>query len=498
MEEKELENSHKSILKATGIFGFSQLFKILIGIVSSKFVAVFLGPVGIGTIGLLNNTLSIITSTTNFGLNVTGIREIAVADAENDKKKLSETIILLERIALFVGLLGAVVVILFSTFLSQLTFGTSKYYVWFIILSVNFIISSFTLQKAAILQGTRKLKLIAVSSVLTSLFTAIIIIPIYYYLRFDGILPALLATSIVALLVNLYFASKTKTELVSLSFSETIQRGKPIMALGFLLSINVIFGQVCTYLIKLYLNDKGTSTAILGFYEVSNVLLLSYVGMIFTAMSTDFYPRLSSINTENFKIKQLVNDQIEIALLLITPAILFLYFSAPFMIEILYSKEFVSVLLIFKAALFAIIIKAIIWPLAFIILAKGEKKLYFIQELVSDFVNVSATIILYHYFGLIGIGLAMLFNYAIYGLYVYFLIHKKFEFGFRKETISITIKSVILGLAASLVVFLVDYPYAYFILGILFLISIVFSINELNKRVDLLAYLGKIKKKFRS
>ena len=65
------------------------------------------------------------------------------------------------------------------------------------------------------------------------------------------------------------------------------------MKMGFLLSINVIFGQICSYLIKLYLNGSGSSAEILGLFEVSSVILISYVGLIFNAMGTDFYPRIT-------------------------------------------------------------------------------------------------------------------------------------------------------------------------------------------------------------
>ncbi len=50
--------SYRSILKATGVFGMMQVFRILISIVSSKFVAVYLGPIGLGLVSLLNNAVN--------------------------------------------------------------------------------------------------------------------------------------------------------------------------------------------------------------------------------------------------------------------------------------------------------------------------------------------------------------------------------------------------------------------------------------------------------
>ena len=389
---KKKENSYKMILKATSVFGFAQILKMLIGVIGSKFVAIFLGPIGIGVVGLLNNTISIISSMTSFGINTTSIREVALANAENDETKFSERLTVLQRWSFFIGLFGAIITIVFSQLLSKWTFGTTKYHYWFLILSINFIFLSLTASRIAILQGLRMIKSIAVSNLISSLLITIVTIPIYYFFKLDGIVPVIILSSTIGLLVNFFFTRNVKLIKVKITLSETIKRGKPLMKMGFFLSINVIFGQICIYIVKLYLNGNGKTVEILGFYEVSTVILLSYVGMIFNAMSTDFYPRLAMIQSDNLKVKELVNDQIEIALLLITPAITLFYFSSPILIEILYSKAFLGVLLILKSALLAVIIKAIIWPLGFVILAKGETKLYFKQELLSDLFFLIVTI----------------------------------------------------------------------------------------------------------
>jgi O-antigen/teichoic acid export membrane protein len=495
MEEKSTNDSHKNILKSTGVFGLVQLFKMLIGVVGTKFVAVFLGPIGMGTVGLLNNMIAIISSLTSFGTNVTLTREVSLANADENKDKLPERLNFLQKWSFLVGLVGAVITLVLSPILSKLTFGSTKYYYWFIIISINFVFLSLTTYRIAILQGLLKIKQLALSSLVSSLFITIVTIPIYYYYRFDGILPVVLLSGIIGFLVNWYYTRNIKITKVKHSLLESYKQGKSLLELGFLLSINVIFGQICAYLIKLYLNHNGANTSVLGFYEVSNIILVSYVGMIFTAMGTDFYPRLTAIHNDNNKVNQFVNDQIEVGLLLVSPLIILFYFLSPILISILYTKDFLSVLLILKAALFAIIIKAIIWPLAFIILAKGEKKLYFKQELLGDFLNIFSTILFYHYFGLEGIGLAMVLNYSIYGIYVYRILNKRFEFKIRKDTLRIILISFILGLAALGIVFFVDYPDAYLPLGIVLLFSVLISLYELNKRVFIAAYYLKLKQK---
>lgn len=490
MDNNNIDNSHKTILKTTGVFGVMQIMKMVISIIGSKFVAVFLGPTGIGMVGLLNNTLTIISSISSFGVSTTSVREIAVASSDEDK--LNQTIYIIQKIAFAIGLFGALLAIIFSSLLSKWTFGTTNYYYWFIILSLNFFLTSYTASRVAILQGTRMLKTIAITNVLSSILITLATVLIYYFYKFDGIVPVILVSSAINLGVNLYFTRSFKTTGIQFNFSEVYQKALPILKLGLLLSINVIFGHICTFLIKLYLNGNGETSQILGFYEVSTVILISYVGMIFTSMSMDFYPRLTSINQDNLSVKELVNNQLEIGLLLITPAIVFLYLVAPFAIQLLYTKAFLPVISIFKAALFSIIIKAIIWPLAFIILAKGNKKQYFKQELVGDFLNVSLTILFYNLYGLVGIGIASVLNFSIYGFYVYYIVNKNYDFSFRNDSFKIIVFSIIAGLVCCVSSFFVTENYSKIIFSLVLLISIVYSYYQLDKRIGIKENVKKI------
>jgi O-antigen/teichoic acid export membrane protein len=493
MKDNDTDNSHLNILKATSIFGIMQVAKMIISIIGNKFVAIFLGPIGIGTVGLLNNVLSIISSATSFGISTVSVREIAVANADSNPNKIPETISLLQKMALCIGLFGALITLIFSKLWSQITFGNTDFSYWFVILSINFVITSYATVQASILQGTNRLKTIAISNIVSSLLITFCVVVLYYFLKFDGIIWVVLTSSTITLLVNMYYTRDFKTN-IHYGFNEFVSKSKPIFQLGFLLSINVIFGQICTYLIKIYLNGSGASTEILGFYEVSTVILISYVGLIFNAMSIDFYPRLTSINQEKTKVNQLVNNQLEIALLLVTPAIIFLYLTAPFFIKLLYTEEFSPTFLILKAALFAIIIKAIIWPLGFIILAKGNKKQYFKQELVGDFLNVSLTVCFYYFFGLVGIGLAMVLNYVLYGFYVFYVVKRDYDFGFTNDCFRIILFSVSIGLAACFTVFFVEGLYSKLILGLLLLGSIFFSYYTLNKSVGIKSFFKRISK----
>ena len=53
------QKNYRSIFKATSLFGGVQVYQILIQIIKSKFVAVLLGPAGVGIMGLYQSGLQL-------------------------------------------------------------------------------------------------------------------------------------------------------------------------------------------------------------------------------------------------------------------------------------------------------------------------------------------------------------------------------------------------------------------------------------------------------
>jgi O-antigen/teichoic acid export membrane protein len=494
--QNDTSKSYKDILKTTQIIGFSQIFRILTSVVSTKFAAIFLGPIGVGLVGLITNTIGIIQSVTSFGINVSGVKEVAKSYTGEINPEFSKTILILQRWSIVIGIFGMLVTIVFSRQLSEWTLGSPDKYYWFLLLSVNFIFSSLAETRYAIMRGMRKVKEVAKSTVIASILTSISSIAVYYILGVNGIIPLLIITGIIQFSVYYYYTKEIQSRNTIVSTLEVKHRIKTLVQLGFLLSINVIFGQICNFILKFYLQHYGQTPFDLGVFQASSVLLVSYVGMIFTAMGTDFYPGLTMISYDNKKVKELVNHQIEIALLLITPAILLLYTFSPLVIQLLYSKAFSNVSLILKAGCFAVILKGITWPLAYIILAKSENKLYFFQEIMGDIFLILFGIIFYNYFGLVGLGIASSVSYLIYGVYIYWLTRVKFDFKFSKGSKRIISVCLLLGITASSATFIWSNYSLSIALLILTVLSIWFSYVELQRRVDLNAYLKKIKAKF--
>ena len=79
MSEGGEKNIYRTIVKATGLFGGTQVFTILCSIIKTKLVAVWLGAEGVGIIGLYNNTVEMISSLTRLGIGTSSVRDLSKA-----------------------------------------------------------------------------------------------------------------------------------------------------------------------------------------------------------------------------------------------------------------------------------------------------------------------------------------------------------------------------------------------------------------------------------
>ena len=250
-------SSYRQILKATSIFGGVQVFNILIAIIRSKVVAVLLGTVGMGVIGLLTSTISLVTSVTNFGLGISAVRDISEAHATDDENRIKETLSVFRTLVWGTGFLGLLLTLILSPWLSLLTFGNYNYTIVFAVLSVTLLIAQLTAGQSAILQGMRKIKWMAKAGMLSSAVGLIGSIPLYYFFGVKGIVPALVFTAVVTGGIEYYYSNKIKIRTRLLSFSIALQKGKPMMKLGFMMSLSGLATVAASYLVRVFISNVG-------------------------------------------------------------------------------------------------------------------------------------------------------------------------------------------------------------------------------------------------
>jgi O-antigen/teichoic acid export membrane protein len=487
-------NSYNQIAKATGIFGGVQVFNILISIIRSKFVAVLLGTSGIGIMGLLTATTKTIASITNLGISFSAVRTISAASGTNNQTLISRTIITLRRWVRFTGITGAILTLVLAPKLSQWTFGSYSYTWAFVWLSITLFFEELSSGQLALLQGLRKIKQLAKANVIGSFLGLCISLPLFYWLGLQGIVPVLILTAGMSLVLSWYFTRKVEVEKVSITLKESFADGMGMVKLG---SVMMITGFTLTgvmYLVRIYISRTGGIEQV-GLYTAAWAIVSNYVGMVFAAMATDYYPRLSAVNDDNLQIKKLVNQQAEIAILILGPILILLLSALPFVIRILLTPKFMPIIGLIQWALIGVLFKAASWSIAFIILAKGDSKIFFISEIAANIIVLTSNILLYHFFKLEGIGFAFLISYLLYLLLVFAIVRIRYNFSFSTPFIKLFLIQFAFTTATSIVVWQIGFPKGYFSGGILLLASTLHSYYEAKKRIDISTLLQRIKGK---
>ena len=371
-------SSYRQIMKATSIFGGVQVVQIIIGIIRTKFVAVLLGPTGMGIAGLLDSTTGMIAQLSNLGLHTSAVKDISAAYGSDDQQRTAKIAAVINRLVWFTGLLGGLITLILAPFLSQLTFGNREYTWAFIWLSVTLLFNQLSIGKGVLLQGLRQIRYLARAGIIGSLMGLFVTVPLYYFLGIHGIVPGMILMSILSYVVHLYFANKVEVMPMTVSVKETINEGRNMVQLGFLISLNGLITLGISYAVRIFISRTGGVEDV-GLFNAGFAIINTYVGLLFAAMSTDYYPRLSAVADDNEKSKEVINQQAEIALLILAPLLLVFLVFINWVIIILYSNTFIPVSGMILYGALGMFFKAASWAIAFIFLAKGASKLFFLE-----------------------------------------------------------------------------------------------------------------------
>lgn len=77
MPTKKTDNSYRNILKGISVFGGVKVFEIVINLIRGKFVAMFLGPDGMGINSIFTSSANTLSQFSSLGLNLAIVKEVA-------------------------------------------------------------------------------------------------------------------------------------------------------------------------------------------------------------------------------------------------------------------------------------------------------------------------------------------------------------------------------------------------------------------------------------
>ncbi|PKP12230.1 MAG: O-antigen translocase [Bacteroidetes bacterium HGW-Bacteroidetes-3] len=481
----ENSSTYRQAFKATGIFGLVQVFQVLIILVKGKFVAVLLGAAGLGVNSLYFSALMMILQFTGLGLQVSALRNISQAAESNDESHINTTVAVFNRWLMFSSFLGAVILLVFAPQLSQVTFGDNAHIMGFRLLSLSVFFYTFNTGNITLLQGTRKLGYVAKASLSGSVTGLAVSIPLYYFYGVEGIVPALLLSSMAAFLVSSYFVRKLKIGRIRLTLLESFRQGYGMVVLGLTMMVASLLGTIVIYSINAFINHFGQVSDV-GYYQAGMSITNMAVGAVFTAMASDYFPRLSAVCDDESKVNLLANEQCEIITLITFPLLIFLILSSPLLLPLLLSPEFSGLSGFIKLSAFGMFFKAASFSFGYISFAKGDKKTFFLLEgVLGNFLILGGNIIGYRLGGIEGMAVSFIVIYLIYFVVVNFVVRRLYNFKLHTVFIKIFLISLVLTGSAAFYSYFRTGIDGFVITGLIFSGSVWYALVQLNKRIGL-------------
>lgn len=486
-KDNQKENGYKAALKSTSIYGGVQLVTIVISIIRSKLTALWLGTMGFGILSILNSTVTLVATTSNLGLSSSAVRDISKATSSQDFTTLSKVITAISRCVIMTGLVGAIFMVLFAPKISLWTFDSYDYTYAYVALSVVVLMNNVYSGHYAILQGLRRIRYMAAAKIIGAILGLLIIIPCYYFLGVKGIIPSLLLSSLSALLISKYFTLKVSSRSIKQSIKETFVIGKSTIKLGAMMMATGFAANIAELIIKTFITKYGSLEEV-GLYQAGWSINTQYLGLVFTAMATDYYPRL----TQNFQnkclrsVNQTINEQSEIALLILAPLICAMVVFLPLVISVLYTSDFITIVPMTRLLLIGSLIKAGSWAVSFLFLAAGDGKTYLINEIGIKLFNIPLYLICYYHGGLLWVGYGFILNYVVYFSWVSYIAYKKYLFKHSLVFVKVLFANISLCALSYLLILFIDSKVLGYSLGaLLIVLSGLYSIFELDRRIGL-------------
>ena len=360
---------------------FSVALSFVLGIFSSKIIAVFLGTSGMALMGSFRNFALMLKSVATLGIS-NSIVKLFVENKE-DKRELSVIYSTFFWIFLFISTALALFVLLFASPISTFLFYTNTYTTpirFFGLLLPLMVINSFWL---AIYNGLEKFKRILliqiISNVLVFGLTALLI---WKKNIFGGLLSVAIG-EVLMVLVTFIFVSRQADyfkfdlqKLISKKYFNTIKKFS-VMAL-----LTAIIAPLTLLFIRNMIVEKYAIQEA-GIWDAVNRLSSFYMIFFSSGLSLYYMPKLASIHTES-EFKTELKSYFKVFVPLFLVMLIVIYIAKGIILKLAFTPDFSKVESVLIWQLLGDFFRIMTLAFGFQILVKTMMKRYFLVEIVFN------------------------------------------------------------------------------------------------------------------
>lgn len=400
-----------------------------LNLVRVKIIAVLLGPEGVGTLSVLNHFHSLTATFIGLGLGTGIVKYIAKYGGEKKYELQNKIFSSSFQIVFMISILGFLLICIFRSLLSEWILGDKKYSSFVIIFAISFPLAVYPSITNSVLQGMKRIKQLALINFLRSAISILIIIPIVYYFRLNGAVFSVLVITIIHLILNRYFLSKEKLQLVN-NHCRVFDTDLLIKIFKYgLTSLVVGTAYYLSHLLLKIIIIDSLGLKMNGIYQPIWALTMTYLTLVLSSMSAYSYPRLCELQSLN-EINNELNGIIRVAFLIIIPLMFLLIIARKPLILILYSNNFLPATIYMPVQILGDFFKLIYWALGMYLLPTKRLSAFIVLNLLIDFMLVTLAYFLIDRYQLHGITASFAISHAFgfLALLIYTKIKIKFRF----------------------------------------------------------------------
>ncbi len=401
------------LVKVTSLQSASVLTRVVAGILVSKAIAVFIGPVGLALVGNLRNFVSSFQTIATLGF-YRGVVKY-VSEFKDHTLELSKTL----STVFYVGFVSTIMVSFFCYFnadlINDIIFPTYSDYANIIrVFAMVLPFYALNMFSFSIMNGFSKYKILIIINIIGQILGVSIALLLIYQEKIDGALISVVIAEAIIFLITLVGIINRRSLVplisvsnVSLSFFKKMSNYS-LMALFTAVILPLVAIAIRSYIIE----NVGYKDA--GFWEAMTRISKYYLMFVSSLMALYILPRFSEIDDKK-EFKKEVFSFYKAVMPILAFGLLIIYLLRPYVVALIFTEEFSPVEDLFLWQLLGDFIKVLSMVIAYQFLAKKMFWHYILTEaFLVVIIYITSVYFIDMYDGVKGAVVAHFVSYSMY------------------------------------------------------------------------------------
>jgi len=317
------------------------------------------------------------------------------------------------KISIFASLFVGLVVLVFSKTFSLFIFNNYDNVNSIRVFSITLFFFSMNTLIVSVLNGQGEIKKLTIVNAISSFSSLILTIILVFYFNIKGALYSLVVSQVFVFLFSVIYLRKNilfSLDILRLKFD--IKFLKNLSHFSLMSIVTALTVPVSQIILRNMISDNfGINFA--GYWQGMMKISDGYLLVITTSLSTYYLPKLSSLETTS-DLRREIFSGYKIILPIVLLGCIIIYYSKYFIINLLYTSDFLNMDSLFFWQLSGDFFKISSWILSYLMLAKARTKLYVSTEIIFSFTYVVFGYYFTQIFGFKGISMSFALNYFLY------------------------------------------------------------------------------------